>query len=353
LLSCPPVVYNTPGTYNINLTINEGLPTQSSFCKQVVVSSGPVITKSANTTICRLDSAQLTVSGGTSYLWTPSAGLSSPTIANPKAAPAQTTRYYVDVSNQGCVARDSITVSVIQVPVFALTPASISICPGDTVQIVASGGDSYRWLVGNNPVTNGIQVTPAVTTQYPVEIRSQTCTVVDTMYATVTVNKSGDIDCRTSEVQLFALGGIQYNWTPAAGLSSPAISNPFAKVNQNTTYTVAVTGQNGCVDTSSITVVVQGPGSATNGYYMPSAFTPNHDGLNDCFGITQWGAITNLQFYVYDRTGQTVFSAKDPSACWDGRFKGIAQPPGTYVYSIRATTNCGEVEKSGTVVLVR
>jgi gliding motility-associated-like protein len=357
----PPVVYSTPGTYNISLTINDGLPTQSTFCKQVVVSTRPVITKSADATACEGDSVQLTASGGTGYQWTPWAGLSNPGIANPKAAPPQTTKYYVDVSNHGCIIRDSVTVSVINLPIFGLTPSHISICPGDTVQIVASGGDSYRWLVGNNPVTNGIQVTPTANSQYRVEIRSQTCNAIDTMSATVavkpapvvTVHKSADIDCRTNEVQLFAQGGIQYDWTPAAGLSSSTISNPFAKVSQNTTYTVAVTGLNGCVATGSITVVVQGPGSASNAYYLPNAFTPNQDGLNDCFGITQWGVVTSLQFYVYDRTGQTIFSAKDPSACWDGRFKGIAQPPGTYVYSIKATTNCGEVERTGTVVLVR
>ncbi|WP_153800556.1 gliding motility-associated C-terminal domain-containing protein [Foetidibacter luteolus] len=86
---------------------------------------------------------------------------------------------------------------------------------------------------------------------------------------------------------------------------------------------------------------------------MPSAFTPNADMRNDCFGVKNWGLVLNLDFSVYNRWGERIFYTQNPSACWDGNYKGIKQPPGTYVYQIRAKTLCGDVYRKGTVVLIR
>jgi gliding motility-associated-like protein len=150
---------------------------------------------------------------------------------------------------------------------------------------------------------------------------------------------------------LNATGGVNYQWQPESTLSDAFIANPFAEPHDTTMYYVQVTGANGCVAEDSIQVNVTRD-NAIN-YLVPNAFTPNNDGHNDCFGVSRWGNIATLEFFIYDRWGNIVFYTKDASKCWDGTYKGFAQPTGTYVYLIKGNTICGDILRKGTVVLFR
>ncbi|MBC7650888.1 MAG: gliding motility-associated C-terminal domain-containing protein, partial [Deinococcales bacterium] len=121
---------------------------------------------------------------------------------------------------------------------------------------------------------------------------------------------------------------------------------------QATVYHVKAYANNGCLAEDSIQVNVI-KGVADDGYLMPSAFTPNGDGLNDCFGVKQWGFVSNLQLEIYNRFGEKIFVSNNTNNCWDGNYKGIMQNPGTYIYQVIATTNCGNVYRKGTFVLIR
>jgi len=88
-------------------------------------------------------------------------------------------------------------------------------------------------------------------------------------------------------------------------------------------------------------------------YNMANAFSPNNDGINDCYGIKYFGVISDFTFMIFNRWGQQMFSTNDPAVCWDGTFQGQNVGVGTYVYYIRAVTACGITEKKGTVVLIR
>jgi gliding motility-associated-like protein len=166
----------------------------------------------------------------------------------------------------------------------------------------------------------------------------------------VGVTKSNDINCPTRVAQLTATGGIAYQWSPTTLLNNPTVYNPLAAPATTTTYHVTVTASNGCTQQDSIEVKVLADGS---GYQLPSAFTPNNDGVNDCFGVFTWGAVTNFSLAVYNRLGNQVFKTTDPGVCWDGTFKGLRQPSGTYVYMVNAQTVCGKLFRKGTVVLIR
>jgi len=87
--------------------------------------------------------------------------------------------------------------------------------------------------------------------------------------------------------------------------------------------------------------------------YVATAFTPNKDGLNDCFGVTHWPLADDFQLSIYNRWGERIFHTTDLSNCWDGTFKGKEQGAGVYVYMIFATTSCGPTFKKGTFVLIR
>ena len=178
-----------------------------------------------------------------------------------------------------------------------------------------------------------------------------TTTVTVLPLPVVTVSKTNDVDCSNNFSQLSATGGVQYAWQPAVLLNNPAISNPIATPTISTLFTVNVTDNNGCKNSDSVTVFVSNSNPAGN--YMPNAFTPNNDRLNDCFGLKYWGNVTRLDFSIYNRFGERVFYTADPAKCWDGRFKGVLQEIGVYVYIIKATTTCGVVDKKGTFTLLR
>ena len=151
-------------------------------------------------------------------------------------------------------------------------------------------------------------------------------------------------------LQLFATGATYYLWSPSRGLNKTDIPNPVAHLDEDITYVVKVTTLEGCFayDTVKVRVFKTAPD-----IFVPNAFTPNGDGKNDCFGVRKWGNVTILEFSVFNRWGQKIFSTKNANDCWDGTFKGIKQDPGGYVYMIKGKTVCGEVSLKGVVMLIR
>jgi gliding motility-associated-like protein len=71
--------------------------------------------------------------------------------------------------------------------------------------------------------------------------------------------------------------------------------------------------------------------------FFPNAFTPNGDGKNDFFKVSYMELPLKFKINIYTRYGQLIFSSSDPSAKWDGSFKGKPQPAGTYVYETEFT----------------
>ncbi len=89
---------------------------------------------------------------------------------------------------------------------------------------------------------------------------------------------------------------------------------------------------NGCSGSDTITVKVGQNVKAL--YVLPNSFTPNDDGINDCFGIKYWGVVQELDFSIFNRFGEKVFHTNDPAICWDGRYKQKLQDANVFVYII-------------------
>lgn len=86
--------------------------------------------------------------------------------------------------------------------------------------------------------------------------------------------------------------------------------------------------------------------------YLPTAFSPNGDGLNDTFGAVGEG-IEDYKLIVYNRWGEVIFSSHELSDKWDGLYKGIPVPFGTYNYEVRARgSESGKIHKTGHVTLL-
>lgn len=329
----------------------------------VTVNPAPLVTTSNDTTICTTGSAQLFASGGTGYSWSPAATLNNSSIPNPVASPSVSTMYYVTVTGaNSCRKRDSVNVTVRTPSTFSVNGPD-DVCKNGSVQLLASGGDLYTWSpsssLNNANIANPL-ATPSATTTYTVQIRDTLCNNTGNLSTTITVlplpvitaTRSNDIDCSVFQSQLSASGGALYSWTPAGTLNDPYIANPIAMPLTTTEYTVTGSDINGCSNSGKVTVKVSPTGKG--GYLMPTAFTPNNDGLNDCYGVGLWGTITQIEFSIYNRWGERIFYSTRVGDCWDGRYKGVPQDPDVFVYMIRARTTCQpEVFRKGTFVLIR
>lgn len=123
-------------------------------------------------------------------------------------------------------------------------------------------------------------------------------------------------------------GQYNYQWDPSAGLNSSAIAAPLANPDTTTTYTVKVTDAMGCWSESTVRVVVG------KKLLIPDAFSPNGDGINDEWLLFGREKFPEMQVFVYDRWGSTVFYSNGYQVPWDGRYKGQKVPAGIYPYKI-------------------
>ncbi|MEZ5014753.1 MAG: gliding motility-associated C-terminal domain-containing protein [Chitinophagales bacterium] len=136
-------------------------------------------------------------------------------------------------------------------------------------------------------------------------------------------------------------------WTPAEGLNCTDCLQPEAGPFFNTVYYITITDADGCSATDSVEVWVDAD------FVVPSAFTPNGDGLNDFFTV-QSDFLTSFEMSIYNRWGREIFHSNDLKDGWDGNLDGIPQEMGTYVYIIDAvSTQNTPIRKAGTVALLR
>ncbi len=233
---------------------------------QVRVNPLPLVNAGEDTSICFADIMTLHPSGAISYVWNPHAALDNPNTANPKANPSQTTWFKVTgTDGNSCVNTDSIKVIVFPLPVVDITRDTIT-CPGHTIQLFASGGESYEWwpttFMSNNQSANP-NVSPFTQMQYYVRVTDMNkCAKTDSVLVKVRVSPvpliSGNTSiCRTDTATLTANGGLSsYQWTPSNGLSNPNAASTLAMPVVTTAYRLEVKDQFGCEGSDTITVNV-------------------------------------------------------------------------------------------------
>lgn len=89
-------------------------------------------------------------------------------------------------------------------------------------------------------------------------------------------------------------------------------------------------------------------------FYIPNAFTPNGDGINDFFKPVIFGNVINYEFNVYSRWGHLVFQSTDITKGWDGSLNGFNQNSGIFAWNcIFQVEGQKQEDKKGLVVLIR
>lgn len=240
--------------------------------------------------------------------------------------------------------------------------APLTYTPNNTTK----GGTSFFWDFGN-----GVTSTEAYPTTtylkpgvYPVKMiayDTTTCNKVDSATATVTVVAPpqasytfapviAKVNTPTQFTNTSSADAVQFLWSFGDGQLSTE-RNPGHQYNTTGTFDVCLIATNatGCADTlcqkvSAIVVPL---------FDVPSAFSPNSDGLNDVFLVKAFG-VDKFEMKIFNRQGQLVFQSNDPKIGWDGRYKGAAQPMDAYAYEVTLVfTNGTKASKAGSVTLLR
>ena len=267
--------------------------------------------------------------------------------------------YSLTVTNAAnCSATASVEVVPGELPTAALENDFLELCPGDTLQLLATGGDTYEWFAGQNTLS-AIDVsdpfaTPDSTTQY--EFRVANSCGVDTLSFSLLVYdilaSAGPDTCIApgDEAQLMAVGGIFYDWAENPfPVSDPAIGSPIVSPEDSTTYTVTITDINGCVTVDEVTVLVANdPVTSITPYNLIS---PNGDGFNDSLEFGEIGKFGSNSLKVYNRWGDLVYQKlnyQSDEDRFEGLYNGKPLPAGNYFYVLAFRQ--GEIRQTLTIV---
>lgn len=368
------VVYNfsNAGSYDLQLDLQTEIGCTATVIKKVIIHALPVPNAAADTTICRGSTIQLRSFDGTIYQWDPAPSLQNANSSVATISPSTTNRYFVTVTNQyGCTQKDSVLVTVDQ-PTGLNLSQDKKICIGDKTQLKATANAaSFLWSGGEGLSSTSIAAPfaqPSVTSTYQVIAYSSNVCKNDTGHITISVgyipkiNAGADRIVEANEkvqlgVNVNTTDISEYNWQLPDGLNCNDCPNPTFNAVKDVTYTVAIKTSYGCTASDDIHFTVV-PAKPT--LLMPTAFSPNNDGLNDRFYVKGYGLVTVKSMIIFNNWGQKVFEkynvpANDPSQGWDGGVKG--EPAGStasFVYILSVITKNGEeLHSKGSVVIVR
>jgi gliding motility-associated-like protein len=350
-------VFALPGTYTVSLIVGTANGCfDTAVVHTITINPSPTIVAGTDQTLCVGSSANLTVTGGASYNWTPLQGLSCTTCPNPVATPLASVRYKVTGTNSfGCSRVDSVDITVMQPFTMAVSPDD-NICIGQSANLLVSGATTFAWTgpdLNDNSISNPV-ATPAVTTTYRVVGFDGANCFTDTAFVTVAVGpypviKLGpDLSLATGTVRPLTSsvtnGPItSWLWTPSTDLSCTTCPLPSATVKRDITYIVKGTTAFGCSASDTLTIK---PFCDNVQAFVPNAFTPDGDGINDILMVRGSGIAQVKTFRIFNRWGEVVFergnfAPNNPASGWDGKVKGVVGQPDVYVYTLEVICENG------------
>ncbi len=355
-----------------------------------VVPSAPGDSIYADVPLCIGQSTLLSAAPGSTWQWGPQDGLTTPGAQSTYASPTTTTTYAITITNLCGPGVDSVTVEVL-VPEANASDGGL-ICPGDPFEVAAWGAGGSGGTGGSGGAGNQFQWTPgamvaspgsASTTVHPLTTQTFTAYVTDSdgctasASLTVTVLPPPYVTAGPDLEQVwlqptFLLGDIGATvdsiwWTPSEGLSCDTCLYPEIINGSGGVYTLHVQDLAGCRASDDVIVEYHYP------LYVPSAFTPGNDGINDGFRPVGAGLAAyelgspdrGYRFEIWNRWGELIWLTHDPADYWQGEVLGPLDGDGipsngqhfviSDVYSWRVfyPTHKGRESRQGHVTVVR
>ena len=368
------VMVNAPGIYKDTLKSTSGcdsiiITTLKYYPSISVKLSGPL-------SVCNGDQALFTAqaSGGNRgpyiYNWSPAASNNNQLIIFPSAD----IKIVVSVGD-GCTvqpAEDSSFINVYAKPIPAFSVVSKNGCLPVTAQFINNTiplNNNYTWNFGDN--TSGSQISPNHTytnsgsfTVLLVAANTDGCSDSFKIINAVTAaqkplaafNTSPDPNPVANSLINFknvSSGANLWAWVFGDGIGSSTHRNPVYNYKTTGTFTVRLIANSyeNCADTTYGIIKIEGG----NDIYIPNAFTPNGDGINDYFKVSGIG-IQSTDMIIYDRWGEKIFEQKGSAVSWNGanQKEGSICGIGVYVYLISVVDVHGSLKKfTGTISLLR
>jgi gliding motility-associated-like protein len=308
----------------------------------------PAATAPNDTLICLGDELILNYNTANTIVWTNLQNNISyngnPFIINP----TQSGSYLLTVSNVCGIALDTTQVDISTV--IPIAGPEKTVCINEPVVVFATGGVNYSWL----PASDFSSPTNSTSTLVPRE---------NITYSVIVENSFGCKEIAQLPITLFPIGFvsagedkvIQFGestslsgtssvgtivWKPDYKLSCLDCLQPLSKTDSTIKYTISLTDTFGCKYSDETLVLVEGS------LYIPNAFTPNGDGINDFFG-SEAIDVTKYSLKIFNRWGEIIFTSNNLKNAWDGTFKGKTVQNDVYVYQLNYEFNTG---KTGNVV---
>lgn len=353
------------GTYKYRMSAAEGSNIAIKSCR--VVSNAvtisiydlPFATAAVNSPVCEKQVIALTATGGATYSWSGPAGFSSTSAAPSLIAQYNSGGQYVvtAINQYGCT--NSAVVNVLIKPKPIITSSDTQkICEGEAVSLKAGGGITYKWSPAAE-LSDAAIATPTArpreTTHYQVVITGanncpDTATVVVNVIKRPTAYAGPDKSLFIGQSATLdgIIGGtdVSFHWSPANFLNNPLLAQPTSNPTEDISYSLNVKSNAGCGEAKDETFI-----KVYKEIHIPSAFSPNGDGLNDRWRILALVGFPKATIQVYNRYGEIVFESSGDNIEWNGTFKGQASPIGAYTYLLDFKN--GSPLKKGMVTLLR
>jgi gliding motility-associated-like protein len=279
------------------------------------------------------------------------------------------------VTNGVCDSTVTKTINILSVP-DATIDAPKDICPNDTIVVAVASVTgkivSYSWnfgsanIISDNENSQGpykINWNTTGAQSISLTFRSDSvCNFTRTVFDTVMIHTLPDAyflarqpvdrcagDSIVLSVQNYQAGN-KYTWAPKAGIQDNNARETYTRITFSTPITLTVTDPYGCNNSYSANVDV----NPCCDVYMPNAFTPNGDALNDIYRPVTNGHQHIIRYVILNRWGQTVFETADQAKGWDGTLDGTPQEIGVYFYYLKYQCSDNNIyEKHGDITLVR
>jgi gliding motility-associated-like protein len=336
------------GVYTVTLTNSCG---QALSSVSITTLSNPTISITPNSPVlCSGATVTLTAVGNSAnYIWNTGANTAVIFVNTPGINT-------VSVSNACGIATASVNVSSANFPPLVLTTNSNTICPNETATLTVTGGNSgmYSWSNSSSTssvvTTNGGTVTVTNVNACGTTSASIFVSVNPLNASIITIPQNG-LSPLTVGFGSNSTNATTYLWDFGNGNSANTTTVSNQTYYSPGVYMAYLTVSNGdCIDIDSVIINVYEEGSTL---YVPNAFTPNGDSINDIFLV---GAINIKEFnmMIFDRWGLKMFESSDIKVGWDGTVNGKIVADGTYFHLINAKDiDNKEIRKQGTITLFK
>lgn len=359
------------GTYTVTLLATDVNGCGNKISKPIVIRALPVIrVLPKSDTLCSGQSLELIAYSVDNVTWSPNNQISCINCDTVTVSPITSVDYVALATTIfNCKKTDTAFIKVISPFNLVVSPADTAICPGDSVAYMLNKNGIVTWTpslyLNNAGIFNPVSK-PLDDIMYQVAVTDSFGCFTDTAFATInlydapTVNAGPDLQIDFNKPFTFNpvyTGNIQsYLWSPGQELDCRTCPTASGIAKAPKDYIIKITDINGCRAADTVSLKIN---CLNSQLYMPSAFTPNGDGLNDFYFPLAQGGQKIKSFVIFNRYGVKVFERQNlepniASLGWDGKLQGFNElNTQSFVWMAETICNGQVVLHKGNVLLIR